>query len=98
MTNKEIAAAIYQLVGPKENILDVQNCMTRLRLQLVNKECTDEQLKKIKEESQTTQKPTLPSTAAPKTTTKSSKNSASKDRSCYVLLTSILIILLTASL
>ncbi len=47
MTNKEIAAAIYQLVGPKENILDVQNCMTRLRLQLVNKECTDEQLKKI---------------------------------------------------
>jgi len=47
MTNKEIASAIYQLVGPKENILDVQNCMTRLRLQLVNKQCTDEQLKKI---------------------------------------------------
>jgi len=47
MTNKEIAAAIFKLVGPKENILDVQNCMTRLRLQLVDRNYTDGQLKKI---------------------------------------------------
>jgi PTS system sucrose-specific IIC component len=47
MTNKEVAAAIYKVVGPKENILDVQHCMTRLRLQLVSKKYSDDQLKKI---------------------------------------------------
>jgi len=47
MTNQEIALAIYELVGPRENIKDVQNCMTRLRLQLVHKNFTDEQLKGI---------------------------------------------------
>jgi len=32
LTHQEIAAALYQLVGPKANILSVENCMTRLRL------------------------------------------------------------------
>lgn len=32
LTHQEIAAALYQLLGPKNNILSVENCMTRLRL------------------------------------------------------------------
>lgn len=34
MTNEELAALILQEVGPKENIEQVTNCMTRLRLHL----------------------------------------------------------------
>ncbi|MGL6167487.1 MAG: PTS transporter subunit EIIC [Fusobacteriaceae bacterium] len=36
MTNKEIAKTLIDLVGGKENIISVQSCMTRCRLELKN--------------------------------------------------------------
>ena len=42
MTNEQLAAKIFELVGGNENILSVTNCMTRVRLQLANKISADE--------------------------------------------------------
>ena len=46
MSNEELAAQIYKLSGGSENILNVTNCMTRVRLQLANKISADE-IKKL---------------------------------------------------
>lgn len=34
MNQEELARAIYEIIGPRENILQVSNCMTRLRVYL----------------------------------------------------------------
>ena len=47
MTNKEIAQAILQLVGPTANVTNVTNCMTRLRLQVDEEKFTKENLAAI---------------------------------------------------
>lgn len=47
MTNKEIALEIYKIIGPAHNILHVENCMTRLRVQLKNENFAKEDLKRI---------------------------------------------------
>ena len=36
ITNQEIAKKLVELVGGKENIKAVENCMTRCRLELVD--------------------------------------------------------------
>ena len=41
MNPQKIAKDIYALVGPKENILRAENCMTRLRLVLKDKNNLD---------------------------------------------------------
>ena len=41
MNPQKIAKDIYALVGPKENILQAENCMTRLRLVLKDKSKLD---------------------------------------------------------
>ena len=46
MTNKELAAKIFELAGGAENILSVTNCMTRVRLQLAKK-ISAEEIKKL---------------------------------------------------
>ncbi len=47
MNNKKLAEEIFKIVGA-ENILSVTNCMTRLRLQIKNKnEAVDEKIKKF---------------------------------------------------
>ena len=46
MTNEELAAQIYKLAGGAENILNVTNCMTRVRLQLAKK-ISAEEIKKL---------------------------------------------------
>ena len=46
MTNEQLAAKIFELVGGAENILSVTNCMTRVRLQLAKKIPADE-IKKL---------------------------------------------------
>ena len=47
MNKEELARLIYELIGPKSNIKDLTNCMTRVRVQL-HKEPSDESLKAIK--------------------------------------------------
>lgn len=47
MTNKELALEIYKVVGPADNILHAENCMTRLRLQLKKYSFSKEELQKI---------------------------------------------------
>ena len=47
MTNKELAAAILALVGPKQNVRQVTHCMTRLRLQLEDDAIDRAALKKL---------------------------------------------------
>ena len=47
MNKEELAKLIYELIGPKNNIKDLTNCMTRVRVQLY-KEPDDEALKAIK--------------------------------------------------
>lgn len=47
MNKEELAKLIYELIGPKSNIKDLTNCMTRVRVQLKN-EPSDEALKAIK--------------------------------------------------
>lgn len=47
MNKEELAKLIYELIGPKSNIKDLTNCMTRVRVQLY-KEPADEALKAIK--------------------------------------------------
>lgn len=46
MTNEELAAKIFEVAGGSENILNVTNCMTRVRLQLAKKISADE-IKKL---------------------------------------------------
>ena len=46
MTKEELAQKIYEAIGPKENIMDLTNCMTRVRVQL-HKEPDDATLKSI---------------------------------------------------
>ena len=46
MTNEELAAKIFEIAGGTENILNVTNCMTRVRLQLAKKISADE-IKKL---------------------------------------------------
>lgn len=46
MTNEELAAKIFEVAGGPENILNVTNCMTRVRLQLAKKISADE-IKKL---------------------------------------------------
>lgn len=41
MTNEKLAGKILELVGGKDNVLAVTNCMTRLRLRLKDKEKAD---------------------------------------------------------
>ena len=50
MNKEELAKLIYELIGPKNNIKDLTNCMTRVRVQLY-KEPDDEALKAIKQEN-----------------------------------------------
>ena len=38
MSSKDLAEKLIQLLGGKENIISVNNCMTRLRVQLVDPE------------------------------------------------------------
>lgn len=48
MTDKELASAILAIVGPADNIQKAGNCMTRLRLQLLqHRDDMDSQLKKL---------------------------------------------------
>lgn len=47
MNKEELAKLIYELIGPKNNIKDLTNCMTRVRVQLY-KEPDDAALKAIK--------------------------------------------------
>lgn len=44
---RDIAASLLQLVGPKDNITHVYHCMTRLRLHVHTEQFTAEDLKKI---------------------------------------------------
>lgn len=44
----KIAEEIFQLVGPKENILSVKNCISSLKLNLIDKKKVDvEVLKRV---------------------------------------------------
>ena len=47
MNNKEIAQSILEITGPDSNITDVTNCMTRLRLLVVEETFTKESLQTI---------------------------------------------------
>lgn len=47
MTNKEIAQAIFDIVGPADNIISIENCMTRLRLHVTEVHFTKEELGEI---------------------------------------------------
>ncbi|MBQ9377630.1 MAG: PTS transporter subunit EIIC [Schwartzia sp.] len=38
MDQRKLAEKIYGIIGPAENVLNASNCMTRLRLRLVNKD------------------------------------------------------------
>ena len=47
MTNKEIALEIYKVIGPDQNVLHVENCMTRLRVQLKTNNFSKSDLQKV---------------------------------------------------
>ena len=47
MTNKELALEIYKIIGPADNVVHAENCMTRLRVQLQKKNFTNEDLKNL---------------------------------------------------
>jgi sucrose PTS system EIIBCA or EIIBC component len=47
VTNKELALEIYKIIGPAENVLHAENCMTRLRVQLQNRNFNNNDLKKL---------------------------------------------------
>ena len=47
MTNKEIALEIYKVIGPAQNVLHVENCMTRLRVQLKTNNFSKSDLQKV---------------------------------------------------
>lgn len=47
MTNKELARALYDAIGPAENLDQVYNCMTRLRFHAKEDHFTKESLKAI---------------------------------------------------
>ena len=47
MTNKDIALEIYKIIGPAHNVLHVENCMTRLRVQLKNNNFSKSDLQKV---------------------------------------------------
>jgi len=47
VTNKELALEIYKIIGPADNVVHAENCMTRLRVQLQKKNFTNEDLKNL---------------------------------------------------
>ncbi len=47
MTDKELALRIYNIVGPAENITKAYNCMTRLRLHVVDEHFSADEVKKL---------------------------------------------------
>lgn len=47
MENKDLARAILDLVGPRDNVLQASHCMTRLRLQLADRAVDRQALEKL---------------------------------------------------